>query len=277
MNAACRIPLRQTPLAPLWWALLALLSLLLVGCPHRVPGGGSGQAELDSFRQAPSPQALKAHVTFKVEAPSSGVAGSTSGAIVIHRPSRLFVQVQGPMGGVLLEMMVNEKLASVRLPQKGMTFQGRDPEAMIRAISGDTLGVDTFLALLTGHLPLKDLQVIEAGYEGDRVVGRLQAAGPYQLHVRADPKKKLIESIDVKGSDGRDRLRIRYHDLVRVGRDHLPGRVDFELPEQSIKASVVFRSWDSLGQVPDLFEPPQDGLVLTADLADLLRRWLGTQ
>jgi hypothetical protein len=286
---------------PRFLRFLAMIVPLALGglafgpsCRHAAPLGPVSEDPLGRFRQAPRAWAWKAETTFHIQARQLGVAGTTGGTLVIHRPSDLFVQVQGPMGGVLLELAMNARTVGVRLPSKGLALRGNDPEALVRGLSGQAFGVDGLLAILTGHLPASGFEIdgVERKPEGIearvRLHGDASVVGPLSLKIRTDPQGRDLEEIVLdrdapasasttgsgSGAGRTTLLRLRYKGFARVGPDRLPLEVDLDLPELPIQADLRFRGWEQLGEIPDIFGASNQGTTVDADLLEALKGWL---
>jgi hypothetical protein len=259
-----------------WTLTLLLLGLLLglAACLHRRGEDPAGPHAIERLRQAPRPYAYKAECSFRLDAPELGLTGSTGGTLILHRPSELYLQVRGPLGGVLFEMTVNEDVLGLRLPQKGLALQGRDPEAVLRALSGEALGVDALLALLTGRLPKNGLETLSMETREGRTVAQLRSPPSHPVLLSLDARGRDLGMLEILDTSGRPRLEILYGPMTRVERDHLPEQISIRTPGRRLSATLKFRNWEILGQIPEVFSPATTGLVVTTDLAEAARRWL---
>lgn len=269
---------------------LGLLALSLAACspkkpalPLPTPGLSDPEAVLAAFRDAPSLGTLRARARLRVKSPDRNV--STPASLVLSGPDRLRVDILTPLG-TPFAILATDGAALHAWLQRGSTFlRGDDAIAVLGAATGDLLGTEDLLDVLTGRLPLDDAQVnaAEPTALGDvRLVLSKTSAPEHRLVAVLDPTTHLVrslrvhEALDTAPDElGPERLAVTYPGALQTeGGVWRPDAVVVELPDLGWTVTLDITGWEVLPEAPDVFtlSPPpgaqeQDLLTVLGELA----------
>lgn len=255
-------------------ALLVCALLAGFGCRHRAPSSLPGS--LQDLQSEALPFALKASLSLQVNAPRWSVVGSTGATIVIRRPDSLFLQVRGPVGGVLLEALVTPSRLDLLLPSRNLRIHGDDPARALTDLTRGALAVDTLLALLTGTLPPGDLHVTDQRQEGESTVFSLEAPEGTRVRVATDPGVRALQSLEIRSADDQERLRLDWQGRIKAEGRAFPETVAVRVPALDLSFELRFRDWQTLGDTGTIFQPRELPALETISVEEALERFSGT-
>ena len=175
-----------------------LVAGLLTGCAKSPKKLANFEADpVAALRARPVPFALKSRTTLWVEAPRWEVVGSTPASFLIHRPGRLLLTVQGPVGGVLLQAVSDGVAVGAYLPAQRRLLTAANAEEAIRELTGGALGLDGVLGVLVGTFPLTDPEVLSVSADNDVFLVRVAAPNDGVLEATVSKRRQLLKRLDL--------------------------------------------------------------------------------
>ncbi len=221
------------------------------------------------------PYVLQARFNITVKGPDS--EGTTIGAMILHHPNRVRLDVQTPLQTPMLLMASDGTGLNLWLHRDGVFLKGDDALQVLEAVTGGAIGLDDLLSLLTAGLPLEGAEVLNVGWVDDRVQVRLQGAENVYVDALLDSKLDTVRSLNVSrelpGEESEPELlmRVDVPDLMHVGRHRLPEEMTIELPSVGWAIELEVHTWDELGVVPEVFslKPPAGAEI--RDLVETVR------
>jgi hypothetical protein len=236
---------------------LCLSLLVLSGCatlPASQPGtlaaGETGRTLLAEWlRRSAEPQSLQGVAKVRVQTPARTLNGTQ--VILAGAPDRLRAETLSPFGTPLLVLAANGTELAVLLPGDNLFYHGR--------ATPENLGRFTRLPLRLAYQQLNAFTLADGGW-------RIELeAGQRRQFLRFDAALRLLEVHYLTA--GELQLRLAYGDYAEAG-DHLPRRIDLELPLQQTQARLLFDELELDRQLlPALFtlEPPPGATVIGLD------------
>ncbi len=246
-----------------------LLAAFLSGCAKSGRIAQFSEDPLAALQARHVPYALKARTTLWVHAPRWDIAGSTPASFLIHRPGRMLLTVQGPVGGVLLQAVSDGEAVGAFVPSKKRLLVSSNAEQAMRELTGGALGLDAVLGVLLGSFPLQDPEVLDVSGGGEKFVVRTAAPNDGVLEATISKRRRLIERLDVLGPTGKVRLKVSFEDFRRMGKSVLPDLVRLEVPSLDLQAELRSIDWEEVGRLPEFTLPAPDGVVAEDLIAEI--------
>jgi len=248
-----------------------MMAAVITGCAKSPRLSQFAEDPVAALHGRPVPFALKARTTLWVQAPRWDIVGSTPASFLIHRPGRLLLTVQGPVGGVLLQAVSDGLGVGAYLPVQQRLLTAANAEQAIRELTGGALGLDGVLGVLVGTFPLTDPEVLSVRAEGDVFVVRVAAPNDGVLEATVGKRRHLLKRLDVLGPDGTLRLKVSFEGFERLGRSMLPELVRLEVPSLDLKAETRSMDWEEVGRLPGFELPAPEGIA-AEDLIAAIRK-----
>jgi outer membrane biogenesis lipoprotein LolB len=262
-----------------WWALLTLLTLLSCG-GTRNARALDPKALVEAMWAQPAHFALQARYKIKIVGPE--VNAVTTGALVMHQPDRVRVEIQSPLRTPLLYLVSDGKALHAWSARGNTFYRGDDAVAVLRQLTGGSMGVADVLAVMTGRLPMAGAELLDLQRDSDgNVITVLQ--GPDGLRVRAVVETRtrmvrelLVTSAPPEGSGpralGEIVLDVRYPDLMNFQNGKMPEEIEVRLPTVGWDVFITVHTWDELGVIPDAFDLPAPPGSVERDMVVVLKK-----
>ena len=237
------------------WGLL-LLAPLLAACPKRVDPLQVSNQQMDT--RAPVPH--KGSMSLNIVAPRWGVAGTTPATLVVQRPDGFYLQIRGPLGGVILETAAASDGFSVISPGKEFVLHDDDPDAALLELTRGALGLDGVLALLCARLPEGAFDYQEQSRSAGQILLEATAPQGHRVSMTVDGRSGMLSAARLTSADGEVLLDIVYEGQLRDERVLWPETMALSVPPMEIKLRARYRKWQVLDGAGDLFHlsPPAD-------------------
>lgn len=264
----------------LWW--LAWL-MLAMGCAK--PRGpmvpvGDPEVVVALARSRPMVDALNGRFSLTLDTGKREVTVPVS--MLLDHPDRFRIEVYSPFGTPLVTSTSNGSALHVWSQRDRVFYAGNEAEAVLKRITGGEVGIEDFLAILTGKLPLPDAEILHIGrmvFEDDGVV--IVMLGPDDIRVRAviDPKTGLVRQlrVDPPSDDagyteptGEPILQVTYSGQVREGKTIFPQTIDVQMPRIGWAVSLNAKRWAALTEAPEAFDMSAPAGASIKDLRETL-------
>jgi len=250
---------------------LCLSLLVLSGCatlPASQPGtlaaGETGRTLLAEWlRRSAEPQSLQGVAKVRVQTPARTLNGTQ--VILAGAPDRLRAETLSPFGTPLLVLAANGTELAVLLPGDNLFYHGRATPENLGRFTRLPLRLADLVGILLSRPPLLAYQQLNAFALADGGWRIELEAGQRRQLLRFDAALRLLEVHYL--TSGELQLRLAYGDYAEAG-DHLPRRIDLELPLQQTQARLLFDELELDRQLlPALFtlEPPPGATVIGLD------------
>ncbi len=196
-------------------------------------------------------------------------------SVLLDHPERFRIEFYTPFGTPLLTATSDGSTIHAWNQRDRVFYQGDQAGQVLKRVTGGEVGIDDFLALMTGKLPLADAEILHIGrmvFDDDGIV--IVMLGPDDIRVRAviDPKTGMVRRLRVDppskeaGYDepaGDPMLQVVYTGQVRQGKALLPAEIEVQMPKLGWNVRLVARRWTALESAPDVFElePPKGATI----------------
>ena len=192
-------------------------------------------------------------------------------SVLLDHPERFRIEFYTPFGTPLLTATSDGSTIHAWNQRDLVFYRGDQAGQVLKRITGGEVGIDDFLALMTGKLPLADAEILHIGrmvFDDEGVV--IVMLGPDDIRVRAviDPKTGMVRRLRVdppsseagyEEPEGEPMLQVLYGGQVRQGKVLLPAEIEVQMPRLGWNVRLVARRWAALDSAPDVFElqPPK--------------------
>jgi len=187
-------------------------------------------------------------------------------SMLLDHPDRFRIEVYSPFGTPLMTSTSDGEALHVWSQRDRVFYAGHEASAVLKRITGGEVGIDDFLAILTGKLPLVDAEILHIGrmvFDDDGVV--IVMLGPDDIRVRAviDPKSGLVRQLRVdppstkagyEEPTGEPIMRVTYEGQIREEKVLLPASILVEMPRIGWVVRMNAKRWSALGEAPDAFD-----------------------
>jgi hypothetical protein len=248
----------------LWWLTLWVLVL---GCAKpRGPMVSVGDPEVvvALARSRPMMDAMNGRFSLTVNTGEREVTVPLS--MLLDHPDRFRIELYSPFGTPLMTATSNGTALHVWSQRDRVFYAGHEASAVLKRITGGEVGIDDFLAILTGKLPLVDAEILHIGrtvFDDDGVV--IVMLGPDEIRVRAviDPKSGLVRQMRVdppseqagyEEPKGDPILQVTYEGQIRQEKVLLPASILVEMPRIGWVVQMNAKRWGALSEVPEVFD-----------------------
>jgi len=235
---------------------VTILSWGLLACVHKGVPPAPLEDDLDAIlaratsRVLPAP-GLKA--TFRIDVRFEDDGGSTIGALVLHPPDDLRIEIQTPFHTPLLLATTDGTAIHAYLARGNVFFRGEDAVAALEAFVGGAIHPDDLLDLLAGIPPLDAATLVSK----QPIPGGVRAAydGPAGTVIRidVDAATAALRSFEVDRGD--TQLFVASYGEPIKGAPY-PRSMQVRSPVLGLR--LDYQHWEELGAAPDVFtlEPP---------------------
>jgi hypothetical protein len=206
-------------------------------------------------RVLPAP-GLKA--TFHIDVRlADGEGGSTIGALVLHPPDDLRVEIQTPFHTPLLLAATDGTAIHAYVTKGNVFLRGDDAVATLEAFVGGAIQPDDLLELLAGIPPLDDATLVSKEPIPGGVRARYDGPAGTAIRIDVDAKVLALRSFEVHRGDSQIFV-ASYGEPLKGG--PYPESLHVRSPVLGLR--LDFRNWEELGSVPDVFslEPPPNSV-----------------
>jgi hypothetical protein len=233
-----------------------MLAVLLAACVHKGPASIPEPAELDAIlaratsRSIPTPGL---HASFHIDVNWQGKSGSTIGALILHPPDDLRIEIQTPLRTPLLLAATDGTSIDAYVANGNQYLRGDDAVATLEAFAGGAMHPTDLLALLVGIPPLHGAALVSK----EPVPGGVRAIydGPAGTTIKLEVDAETGALRSFEADHGDTTLFVVTYGLPTKG-DPFPKRLELHSPVLGLR--LDFQHWDELTAVPDVFslEPP---------------------
>jgi len=248
----------------LWW--LMLLGFALACAKPRGPMVPVGDPEVvvAMARSRPMMDAMNGRFSLTVNTGEREVTIPVS--MLFDHPDRFRIELYSPFGTPLMTSTSDGKSLHVWSQRDRIFYAGHEASEVLKRITGGEVGIDDFLAILTGKLPLVDAEILHIGrtvFEDDGVV--IVMLGPDEIRVRAviDPKSGLVRQLRVdppmeqsgyEEPSGEPILQVNYDGQMRQDKVVLPASIEVTMPRIGWTVRLNAKRWGSLSEAPEAFD-----------------------
>lgn len=203
-------------------------------------------------------------------------------SVLINHPDQFRVELLSPLGTPLMYLTSDGQALHAWSQRDKVFYRGDDATAVLHGLTGGSIGLNDFLALLTARLPMVDAEILHVGrtiFDDQGVV--LIMLGPDDLRIRAvvDPQTGLVRSLRVdppgqnSGFDepkGEPLILVTYEGLERSNKLVVPKNIRVLIPKLGWTVEMEAKKWKPIDQVPDAFTlvPPKSST--TKDLTEAI-------
>ena len=242
--------------------------LALLACVHKGPPPPPHADELDAILARATSRVLPAQglkATFRIDVRWRDEGGSTVGALLLHPPDDLRVEIMTPLHTTLLIAATDGTAVHAYLAKGNVFLRGDDAIQTLEAFAGGTIRPDDLLDLLAGIPPLDAATLVSK--EG--IPGGVRAAydGPAGTTIRidVDAATAALRSFEVHRGDAQ-LFAAAYGEPIKGA----PYPKSLRVRSPVIGLALDFQNWEELGAVPDVFslEPPPNSVE--RDLIEVL-------
>jgi hypothetical protein len=246
------------------------LAIFLLGCAKKKDlkyGDVQARAEVVQAWERNLPFVLQARFNITIKGPES--EGTTIGAMILHHPNRVRLDIQTPLQTPMLLMASDGTALHLWLHHDGVFLKGDNALSVLEQVTGGAIGLEDLLSFLTAGLPLKDAEILDVSWLEDEVQVRLHGAEGVYIDAVLNPKLDTIRSLEViregstEAKEDELMMRVDIPDLMYVGRHRLPEEMTIELPGVGWGIELEVHTWDELGVIPEVFTltPPPGAQV----------------
>jgi hypothetical protein len=239
---------------------MVLSGALLLACVHKGLPPPPRADELDAIlaratsRVLPG-QGLKA--TFRIDVRWRDEGGSTVGALVLHPPDDLRLEIMTPLHTTLLLAATDGTSIHAYLAKGNVFLRGDNAVHALEAFAGGAIHPDDLLDLLAGIPPLDAATLVSK----EAIPGGVRAAydGPAGTTIRidVDAGTAALRSFEVGRGDAQLFV-ASYGEPLKGG----PYPQSLQVRSPVVGLRFEFQRWEELGAVPDVFtlEPPPNSV-----------------
>ncbi len=245
----------------LWWAL----SLAMACHPGNVESlGGSSTSIVQLARERQVPNPMKAKFAIKLKSDPLGIAGSTTGGLVVDRPGRGRIEIFGLIGGTLATIAGDGAGLAIVIPSQKRYYSALDAEKVMREATNESAGMDDVLALLVGDFPMDSARidsVENAGVDGFRV--KMRGPSKTTLGVWLDADRATLRRVVANNEKGEELLTAEYAPYELQDGIWFPSEVVLTVPALELTVELRYKSWSALENAPAVFSVPvPEGFVV---------------
>ena len=240
---------------------MTILAWGILACVHKGGVPPSPRAdELDAIlaratsRVLPAP-GLKA--TFHIDVRFEDDGGSTIGALVLHPPDDLRVEIQTPFHTPLLLAATDGTAIHAYVAKGNVFLRGDDAVETLSAFAGGAIRPDDLLDLLTGIPPLDDATLVFKEPIPGGVRAKYEGPVGTAIRIDVDAKTAALRSFEVDLGDSQIFV-ASYGEPLKGG----PYPRSLEVKSPVVGLRFDFKHWEELGAAPDVFslEPPPNSV-----------------
>jgi hypothetical protein len=240
---------------------VTILAWAFLACVHKGSVAPSPRVdELDAIlaratsRVLPAP-GLKA--TFHIDVRFEDEGGSTIGALVLHPPDDLRIEIQTPFHTPLLIAATDGTAIHAYVAKGNVFLRGDDAVAALAAFAGGALHPDDLLDLLTGIPPLDDATLVSKEPIPGGVRARYDGPAGTVIRIDVDAETAALRTFEVDHSDSQ--IFVAAYGEPLKGTPY-PRSLQVKSPVLGLR--LDFQHWEELGAVPDVFslEPPPNSV-----------------
>jgi outer membrane lipoprotein-sorting protein len=231
------------------WALLACAHKAVVAPPPRADELDAILARATS-RVLPAP-GLKA--TFHIDVRFEDDGGSTIGALVLHPPDDLRVEIQTPFHTPLLIAATDGKALHAYLAKGNVFLRGDDAVAALAAFAGGAIGPADLIDLLAGIPPLDATTLVSKEPIPGGVRAKYDGPAGTSIRIDVDAETAALRTFEVDRSDAQ--IFVASYGEPFKG---TPYPRSLEVKSPVLGLGLEFQHWEQLGAAPDVFslQPP---------------------
>jgi len=219
------------------------------------------------------PEALRGGFSIRIDAPRLGVVGSTTGALIVHHPSRFRIEVFAPIVGPRLYAVSDGAAVNIFVVPQNTYYSGPDAEAVLREATGGAAGLKDLVALLVGRLPFQDAEIVEAQVGEASAVYTFSGPEGTRAKVALDPRDLTTMELEAFDAKGQVVLSARYPEYKRRSGALLPEQVEIEVPSLEMSLALDFRGFDALDEPPEVFDLKAPSKAARVDLMEQMKSW----
>ena len=236
---------------------MTILAWALLACVHKGSVAPSPREdELDAILARASSRVLPApglKATFHIDVRFEDDGGSTIGALVLHPPDDLRVEIQTPFHTPLLLAATDGTAIHVYLAKGNVFLRGDDAVAALAAFAGGAIGPDDLIDLLAGIPPLDGATLVSKAPIPGGVRARYDGPAGTAIRIDVDADTAALRSFEVDRGDSQIFI-ASYGEPLKGG----PYPRSLQVKSPVVGLRLEFQHWEELGAVPDVFslEPP---------------------
>ena len=248
---------------------MTILAWALLACAHKASVAPSPRAdEVDAIlaratsRVLPAP-GLKA--TFHIDVRFEDDGGSTIGALVLHPPDDLRVEIQTPFHTPLLIAATDGTAIHAYVAKGNVFLRGDDAVAALAAFAGDAIHPADLIELLAGIPPLGAATLVSKEPIPGGVRARYDGPAGTVIRIDVDAETAALRTFEVDRSDAQ--IFVASYGEPLKGTPY-PRSLQVKSPVLGLR--LDFQHWEQLGAVPDVFtlQPPPNSVE--RDLVEVL-------
>ena len=251
--------------------------LFLLGCAKHAPPLTEPQiqAEVEQAWARSLPLALQARFQITVTGPEG--SATTSGAMILHQPNRVRLDIMTPLQTPMLLMASNGTAMHMWLHRDGLFLRGDDALAVLEEVSGGAIGLSDVLKLLTAGLPMEGAAIEQAQWSENGIRLLLRGTDEATVEALIDPKQNTVKTLEVRRISEEDSSQttpimvVDIPDLMNVGKHRLPEEMSISLPTIGWSVELEVHTWDELGVIPEVFDLQPPPGAQQADLVEVIQ------
>jgi hypothetical protein len=244
-------------------------ALVLLACVHKGPPPAPRADELDAILARATARSLPApglQASFRIDVQWQDQGGSTIGALILHPPDDLRIEIQTPLHTALLLATTDGTSIHAYVAKGNQYLRGDDAVATLEAFAGGTIHPRELLELLAGIPPVDGMPLVSK----EAIAGGVRAVydGPAGSTIRLDVDAATGALRSFEAGRGDTPLFVATYGLPLKGSAY-PRSLAIRSPLLGLR--LDFQHWDELGSAPDVFTlAPPPGSV-ERDLVEALR------
>jgi hypothetical protein len=249
---------------------VTILAWALLACVHKGSVAPSPQAdEVDAILARATSRALPApglKATFHIDVRFEDDGGSTIGALVLHPPDDLRIEIQTPFHTPLLIAATDGTSIHAYLAKGNVFLRGDDAVAALAAFAGDAIHPADLIELLAGIPPLGAATLVSKEPIPGGVRAKYDGPAGTAIRIDVDAETAALRTFEVDRAD--EQIFIASYGEPMKG---MPYPKSLHVKSPVLGLALDFQHWEPLGAAPDVFslQPPPNSVE--RDLVEALQ------
>ncbi|MGC6513974.1 MAG: hypothetical protein ACON4N_05735, partial [Myxococcota bacterium] len=206
-----------------------------------------------------TPDVLQARFGIKLKSKVLGMAGTTTGGLVVEQPTasdagRVYFAILTPLGGPVFAITTDGTSLGILNAQDKVYVLGEGTQFIVGEEGTEQVDVDQLAALLLGRVAIQPERVTHRSRMDDDVL-HVRATGPggTLLSADLDVRSAAPRRLALLNDEGETQVQLDYGPFEVVDGMTLPSEVTLTVPSVELTVDLRYKSFKELDEAPDVF------------------------
>lgn len=208
-----------------------------------------------------TPNVLQARFGIKLKSKVLGMAGTTTGGLVVEQPTasdagRVYFAILTPLGGPVFAITTDGTSLGILNAQDKVYVRGEGTQFIVGEEGTEQVDVDQLAALLLGRVAIQPERVTHRSRMDDDVLLHVRATGPggTLLSAELDVRSATPRRLALLNDEGETQVQLDYGPFEVVDGMTLPSEVTLTVPSVELTVDLRYKSFKELDEAPDVFK-----------------------